>query len=122
MPHIAAETEHVRPCSGSSSFVGSTSDGAQQGRITLQGLLDAEAVDRLAAHLYGFLESGVRFITVDAHDVIRADPSLVPLLGRFQRRLTRRHGLLTMTGLHPSAFPIPAQRPAPASPVPGGRR
>jgi hypothetical protein len=126
----------LRPGIPGSSFVGSTFEGAHQGRITLRGFLDADAVERLAAHLQGFLEAGVRFVTIDAHDVLRADPRLVPLLGRAQRRLTRRHGLLTMTGLHPSLLaaddasgPVdrpkagrPATAPRPATPVPGGRR
>lgn len=142
MPHVHADSDHATrplpPGVRGSGFVGSVFEGAHQGRITLRGFLDGDAVERLAAHLHGFLEAGVRFVAIDAHGVIRADPGLVPLLGRAQRRLTRRHGLLTMTGLHPSVLaaddasgPPPAGRPKggepstaplPATPVPGGRR
>ncbi|HEY2220897.1 STAS domain-containing protein [Actinomycetospora sp.] len=143
MPHSQADSDHSNGHSGpggsAPSFIGSAFEGAHQGRITLRGFLDADAVDRLATHLQGFLEAGVRFVILDAHDVIRADPALVPLLGQVQRRLTRRHGLLTLTGLHPSVLPAddapvpapvgrrgkvgePATAPRPVAPVPGGRR
>lgn len=106
MPSIRADSDpssgHPHPAAP--SFIGSAFEGTGRGRIRALGYLDADAVDRLAALLQGFVDAGVRFVTVDARDVVRADPALVPMLGRFQRRLTCRHGLLTITGLHPTAL------------------
>jgi len=81
------------------NFIGSFSDGPGQVLVVLRGDIDTATVDRLEAHLQ--VPLGVRFLTIDASAVDSYDPAQLDLLGRAQRRLARRHGLLSVRGLHP---------------------
>lgn len=89
------------PATGWPAFVGSWSESLGQARVLLRGKFDAEPLERLRAQLEALLSSGARFIIVDATGVTGCDPGILELLGATQRRLHRRHGLLTLRGLHP---------------------
>lgn len=99
-------------------YIGSFPDGPGQVLIVLRGDMDAATVDRLGSHLHAH-PAGVRFLTIDASAVPGYDPGLLDLLGRTQRRLARRHGLLSVRGLHahllPAAGPPAVPAPSPAS-------
>lgn len=86
-------------------FVGSWFDSPGQARVLMRGDLDGCAHERLSAQLATLLDTGARFITVDATGVTRCDPRIIELLGATHRRLGSRRGLLTLRGLHPCVLP-----------------
>ncbi|WP_130291916.1 hypothetical protein [Pseudonocardia sediminis] len=73
--------------------------------IEVHGDLDAEMLDRLAAHIKDAFSARQRFLAIDVSAVTRSVPGLLDLLGRTQRRLARRHGLLTVRGFRPHLLP-----------------
>ncbi len=81
------------------SFIGSFAQGPGQALIVLRGDLDAEVVERLRLHIDGLLETGTRFLTIDAAAVVSYDPCLLSLLGQTQGRLGTRAGIVVVHGL-----------------------
>jgi anti-anti-sigma regulatory factor len=86
-------------------FVGSWVEKTGQARVVLRGNVDSTARERLREQLATLIDTGARFIAVDAHGVTRCDPGIIDLLGATQQRLHRRRGLLTLRGLHPCVLP-----------------
>lgn len=80
-------------------------DEHHQARLGVRGEVSAETVRKLRHHLEGLLKAGARFIVVDLTGTAPADPlvdtRLLGLLGRTQRMLTPRKGMITMTGIDP---------------------
>ncbi|MDQ4115438.1 MAG: STAS domain-containing protein [Actinomycetota bacterium] len=107
------------------SFIGSFPDdeGPGHGLVVVRGDIDAAVVDRLEEHIDGLLAAATRFLMIDAVAVDSYDAELLELLGRTQRRLTPRRGMLQVRGLHPNLLPPPTPetmpgQQAPAQPAP----
>lgn len=99
----AVERQRV---SGTSS-VGSFVDSTDQAVIILRGDVDGATVARLRQHIADFLADTTLFIVIDARAVESYDQNLLDLMGRTQRRLGRRRGMLRVLGLHPALMTDP---------------
>lgn len=102
------------PDTGWLPFVGSWVESPGQVSVLLRGDLDAPVRDRLREQLATVIDTGARFITVDARGVTGCDPGIIDLLGTIQHRLRRRRGLLTVRGLHPCVLPAAESGPDPS--------
>ncbi|MBC3192252.1 hypothetical protein H7X46_14395 [Pseudonocardia sp. C8] len=96
-------------------FIGSFLDDPGEGVLLLRGDLDAGAVVRVGHHIDDFLAGPTRFLTIEAHEVHDYDAGLLALLGRAQRRLGARRGMLQVRGLRPAPRPDPARAGAGAA-------
>lgn len=63
------------------------------------GPLDADAVGELERHLRQLVVAGSRFVVLDVSGAESWCPTMVDLLGRMQRRLTGRRGMISMVGM-----------------------
>jgi hypothetical protein len=80
-------------------------DGPERARLTVRGRFDAVAIARLAVELEELVANRTRFITIHAAALTACEPGMLSLLGRTQRRLESRRGMLTITGLPRRVLP-----------------
>jgi anti-anti-sigma regulatory factor len=93
---VAAPTE-----SAGGMTVTSVLRGRHFAVVTVDGLINREAVGRLAAHLAGLLNTGARHFVVDVSRAVQVDHSLLDLMRGVEARTAARGGVFELTGLTP---------------------
>jgi hypothetical protein len=79
-------------------FVGSVLDG-DEGLLVLRGPQAPDAAWRVGEHLHALYVAGARHVRVDAHGASGLEADLLPVLLHAQHLLSRKRGMLSVTGL-----------------------
>ena len=82
----------------SALLISSVQDRHGQARLTVDGDIDRDAVNKLRHHLQALVRAQARFIVVDLTAAPACDAQLLAGLSSTQRRLTSRRGMISVVG------------------------